>query len=57
MGLDPSVRNSSGQVSRRMPKGVDLKSGETLSSRPGSGTGPGTIQINRSDQPPIKIRY
>jgi hypothetical protein len=34
-----------------------LPGGGTASTRPGSSTGPGTIQIDRPGQPPIKIRY
>jgi len=36
---------------------VDLPGGGTASTRPGSSTGPGTIQINRPGKIPIKIRY
>lgn len=36
---------------------VDLPGGGTASTRPGSSTGPGTIQIDRPGRPPIKIRY
>jgi RHS repeat-associated protein len=36
---------------------INLPGGGTASTRPGSSTGPGTIQIDRPGQPKIKIRY
>jgi RHS repeat-associated protein len=36
---------------------VDLPGGGTASTRPGSSTGPGTIQINRPGKIPSKLRY
>ncbi|MGE3622548.1 MAG: RHS repeat-associated core domain-containing protein [Bdellovibrionales bacterium] len=38
-------------------RGATLPDGTTISVRPSSSNGAPTIQINRPDQPPIKVRY